>query len=67
MIRVWLFEDRFTSINNKSAYLCDVWYTFDIWLYCGIISVRGGPMFVAFLGNPHPRIYIPTNLNTIIC
>lgn len=31
--------------------------------YCGIIIVNGGPMSVAFVGNPCPRIYIPTNVN----
>lgn len=27
--------------------------------YCGIIFVLGGPMFVAFVGNPHPWIQSP--------
>lgn len=31
-------------------------------IYCGIIVVRGGPIFVAFMGNPLWRIYIPTNI-----
>lgn len=35
-------------------------------IYCGIIVVRGGPIFVAFMGNPLPRIYIPTNIYTSI-
>ena len=26
--------------------------------YCGIIRVRGGSIFVEFVGTPHPRIYI---------
>jgi hypothetical protein len=30
--------------------------------YCGIIFVRGGPMFMDFVGNPYPRIYIPMNM-----
>lgn len=30
-------------------------------LYCGIIFVLGGPMFVAFVSNPFTQIYIPTN------
>lgn len=35
--------------------------------YCRIIIVRGGAMFVAFVGNPCTRIYIPTNVHTSIC
>lgn len=35
--------------------------------YCRIIIVRGGPVFMAFVGNPSPRIYIPTNVHTSIC
>lgn len=31
-------------------------------IYCGIFVVRGGPIFVAFMGNPLPRIYIPMNI-----
>lgn len=34
--------------------------------YCGIIIVRGGTNFMAFVGNPYPWIYIPTNLFTIL-
>jgi hypothetical protein len=30
--------------------------------YCGIIIVRGGLMFVDFVGHSYRRIYIPTNL-----
>ena len=26
--------------------------------YCGIIRIRGGSVFVEFVGTPHPRIYI---------
>lgn len=33
-------------------------------IYCGIIIVRWGPMFVAFMGNPCPQSYIPTNVYT---
>lgn len=35
--------------------------------YCGIIIARGGPMFVVFVGNPCPVIYIPMNVYTSIC
>ena len=31
--------------------------------YCGIIRIRGGSIFVEFVGTPHPRSYI---LNEII-
>ena len=31
--------------------------------YCGIIRIRGGSIFVEFVGTHHPRIYI---LNEII-
>ena len=31
--------------------------------YCGIIRIRGGSIFVEFVGTYHPRIYI---LNEII-
>jgi hypothetical protein len=30
--------------------------------YCRIIIVRGGPMFMDFMGHPYPRIYMPTNM-----
>lgn len=33
--------------------------------YCGIIIVRGGPVFVAFVGNPCPQSYILTNVYTV--
>ena len=26
--------------------------------YCGIIRIRGGSIFVEFVGTPHPRNYI---------
>ena len=26
--------------------------------YCGIIRIRGGSIFVEYVGSPHPRIYI---------
>lgn len=29
--------------------------------------VHGKPMFVALVGNPCPRIYVPTNVYAIIC
>lgn len=35
-------------------------------VYCGIIIVLGGQMFVAFVGNHCPWTYIPTYLYTII-
>lgn len=35
--------------------------------YCRIIIVREGPVFMAFVGNPCTRIYIPTNVHTSIC
>lgn len=35
-------------------------------VYCGINIVRGGQMFVAFVGNHCPWTYIPTYLYTII-
>lgn len=34
-------------------------------MYCGIIIVRLGPMFVAFLGRHCEQIYIPTNVHCI--
>lgn len=34
--------------------------------YWGIIIIRGGPVFVAFVGNPCPRIYIISNIYTSI-
>ena len=34
--------------------------------YCGIIVVRGGFMFVDFMGHPYPRIYVSSNLYLII-
>lgn len=36
-------------------------------MYCGIIIVHRGPMFVAFVGISCPQTYIPMNLYTIIC
>ena len=27
-------------------------------IYCGIIRIRGGSIFVEFVGTTHPRIYI---------
>lgn len=30
--------------------------------HCGIFIVRGGPMFLDFVGHPNPRIYILTNV-----
>ena len=27
-------------------------------IYCGIIRIRGGSIFVEIVGTPHPRIYI---------
>lgn len=35
--------------------------------YCGVIIVRGGPMFMALVGNPCPQIYILTNIHTSVC
>jgi hypothetical protein len=32
-------------------------------IYCEIIIVRGGPMFVDFVDHPCPQIHIPTNLH----
>ena len=32
----------------------------------GIIAVRGGLMFVDFVGHPYPRIYVSSNLYLII-
>lgn len=34
-------------------------------VYCRIIIVRGGPVFVAFVGNPCPQNYILTNVYTV--
>ena len=31
-------------------------------IYSGIIIVRGGSMFVDFMGHPYPRINVPTNM-----
>ena len=30
--------------------------------YCGIHIVRGGSIFVDFVGYPYPRINLPTNV-----
>lgn len=45
------------SFNIPHCFVC---------LYIFII-VRGWPMFVAFVCDPCPRIYIPTNIYTTIC
>ena len=34
--------------------------------YCRIIIVRGGSMFVDFVGYPYPRIYVPVNFKQSI-
>ena len=34
--------------------------------YCRIIVVRGGLMFVDFVGDPYPRIYVFSNLYFLI-
>lgn len=36
--------------------------SFDFKLYSEIKIVRGGTMFVAFVGSTYTRIYIPTNV-----
>ena len=36
----------------------DIKYVF----HCGTIIVRGGFMFVDFVGNPYQRIHVPTNV-----
>lgn len=41
-------------------------FNFDIGNYCGIIIVRGGSIFLAFVNDPCPQIYIPTNENITI-
>lgn len=39
---------------------------YPLWYY-GIINDRGGPIFVAFVDNPCPRIYITTDVYKSIC
>lgn len=38
------------------------WWISASMAYCGIIIVREGPIFLAFVGNPCQRIYITTNM-----
>lgn len=40
-------------------------YNYD--KYCRIIMVHERPMFVAFLGNSCPQIYLPANVYAITC
>ena len=35
-------------------------------IYCGIIVVRGGLMFMDFVVYPYPRIYVSSNLYFLI-
>lgn len=48
-------------LHDPEAWITKMMITDSIFqnIYCGII-VRGGPMLVAFVGNPCPWIYIPT-------
>lgn len=51
----WIYPTSFDFIKQHVGW------------YCGIIIVRGKPMFVAFVDNPCPLIYIPTNVYKSIC
>lgn len=42
-----------------SGILC-IWHL-AVGTYCGIVIVCGGPRFLAFVDNPCPQIFIPTN------
>lgn len=60
----------FINVYYKSIVVnvCDVQYVLCISIkYCKIIIVRWGPMFMAYVGNPCPRISITTNFYTISC
>lgn len=47
--------------------IAKIGYHILIWKFTLLtIIVYGRPVFMAFVGNPFPRIYIPTNLYTII-
>lgn len=52
----WLVEmlRKIEGTNDKA-------YT-KVLKYCGIIIVRGGSMFVDFMGHPYQWIYIPMNI-----
>lgn len=54
-------NDCISKTNSVAAFF------FLLYKYCGIISVCGGQISVAFVGNPCSRIYIPTNVYAIIC
>lgn len=53
--------------SRKFTYLIYLRILGNFRIYYEIFIVRGGPMFTAFVVNPRPRIYIPTNVCTSIC
>lgn len=56
--------------NSKTSSLVQLKKKKNNWSlaeYYGIINDRGGPIFVAFVDNPCPRIYITTDVYKSIC
>lgn len=60
----WILSSIGEFLNIDLMIGSVVWVTFFPY---GVVIVRGGPMFVAFVGNPCPRISIPMNIYTSIC
>ena len=57
----WCQEEREvirTGNSQKDIHWENVCLFMNSEKYCGIIRIRGGSVFVEFVGNPHPRIYI---------
>lgn len=53
-------------IFNEVGHVSCLHYSLFVIYYVKVIVLGGGSMFVAILGNPCPRIYIPTNVYTSI-
>lgn len=53
--------------SRKFTYLIYLRILGNFYIYYEILIVCEGPMFTAFVVNPRPRIYIPTNVCTSIC
>jgi hypothetical protein len=53
-----------TQLSNQQINLSLTSFKYlKFYVYCGIIIVRGGSMFVDFMGHPYPQIYIPTKIH----
>ena len=54
--QVSIFVNSLPQVHVYAFFLTEITY-----MYCGIIIVQGGLMFVDFVGYPYSQIYVPRN------